>query len=66
MSRRVLNYRTEGQAKTALARLRKRYPRVYPNCQVAIVSSPSWLFAFRYLIQVTGIDGRVSYWSAAR
>lgn len=66
MSRRILNYRTEGAAQGALKRLVKRYPHVYPNCKLAIVYSPSWLFPWRYLIQVTGIDGRVSYWSAAR
>ena len=66
MARRVLNYRTEGAARGALKRLAKKYPRVYPNCKVDIVQSPHWQFPFRYLIQVTGIDGRVSYWSAAR
>ena len=66
MARRVLNYRTEGAAQGALKRLVKRYPHVYPNCKLAVVSSPHWQFPFRYLIQVTGIDGRVSYWSAAR
>lgn len=65
MSRRVLNYRTEGAARGAMRRLLKRHP-VHPDCQVAVVASTHWMFPFRYLIQVTGRDGRVAYWSAQR
>ena len=66
MSRRVLNYRTEADARRALARLRKRWSNACPGCVVEIVRSPHWLFPFRWLIQVTGTDGRISYWSAAK
>lgn len=65
MARRVLNYRSEGAARGAMKRLLKRYP-VHPDCKVDVVFSPHWMFPFRYLIQVTGKDGRISYWSAAR
>lgn len=65
MTRRVLNYRTEGQARGAMKRLLKRYP-VHPDCKVDVVASPHWQFPFRYLIRVTGKDGKFSYWSAAR
>lgn len=65
MSHRILNYRTERAARAAMTRLLKRYP-VHPDCKVDVVSSPSWLFPFRYLIRVTGRDNSVSYWSAAR
>lgn len=63
--RRVLNYATEGRARGAMKRLLARYP-INPACKVDVVSSPSWLFPFRYLISVTGSDGRVAYWSAKR
>lgn len=65
MTRRILNYRTEGAARGAMKRLLKRYP-IHPDCKVDIVSSPSWLYPFRYLIRVTGRDGCAAYWSAAR
>ena len=65
MTRRILNYRTEGLARGAMKRLLKRYP-VHPDCTVDIVLSPHWQFPFRYLIRVTGKDGRFAYWSAAR
>lgn len=65
MARRVLTYRTEGAAKSAMKRLLKRYP-VHADCKVDVVYSPSWMFPFRYLIRVTGRDGAVAYWSAAR
>jgi len=65
MARRVLNYRTEKQAKGMMKRLLRKYP-VHADCKVDVVSSPSWMFPFRYLIRVTGKDGRSAYWSAAR
>lgn len=65
MARRVLNYRTESAARGAMKRLLKRYP-VHTDCRVDIVLSPHWQFPFRYLIRMTGKDGSVAYWSAAR
>lgn len=65
MAHKVLSYRTENTAKRAMARLLKRHP-VHGDCKVRVVYSPSWLFPFRYLIEVRGIDGRISYWSRAR
>lgn len=65
MSHRVLTYRTERTAARAMRRLLKRYP-VHPDCRVDVVASTHWLYPFRYLIRVTGRDGRTGYWSAAR
>ena len=38
---------------------------VHPECRVEVVNSTHWLYPFRYLIQVTGSDGRSGYWSRA-
>ena len=65
MSHRVLNYRTESDAKGALKRLMKKYP-VHADCKVDVVASSHWQYPFRYLIRLTGKDGNVAYWSAAR
>ena len=60
----ILHYRTEVGAKRAMRRLLKRYP-VHPGCKVDVVSSPTWLYPFFYLIRVTGRDGGIAYWSRA-
>jgi hypothetical protein len=65
MARRILNYRTEGAARGSMKRLLKRYP-VHADCTVDVVASTHWQFPFRYLIRITGKDGRIAYWSAAR
>jgi len=66
MSRRVLNYRTEADARRALTRLRKRWPDAYASCKVEIVHSCDWRFPFVYLIQVTTKAGGIGYWRAAK
>jgi hypothetical protein len=60
----VLSYRTEQAANRAMRRLLAQHP-VHPDCKVDVVSSPSWLYPFRYLIRVTGHDNRSAYWSRA-
>jgi hypothetical protein len=65
MAHRVLTYRTETSAKRAKARLLKRYP-VHPDCKVEVVFSALWDHPWLYVIQVTGKDGRPSYWSSAK
>lgn len=58
----VLTYRTEQAATRAMRRLLVKYP-VHPDCCVDVVSSPHWLYPFKYLIRVTGRDNRSAYWS---
>lgn len=58
----ILTYRTEAAAKRAIKRLTKRYP-VHTDCQVEAVISTHWQYPFRWLISVTGRDGRTAYWS---
>lgn len=60
----ILNYRTEAGARRAMRRLMKKYP-VHPDCRVEVVPSTHWCYPFRYLIQLTGRDGRTAFWSRA-
>lgn len=71
MSHRVLTYRDEKSAKRALKRHLKNYEKrhgcqIHPDCRCEVVSSPSWLYPFKYLIRMTAPDGSQAYWSAAR
>ncbi len=65
MSNRILRYPTHEKALKSMKRLLRLYPP-HPDSRVDIVSSPSWLYPFEYLIRVTGRDGRVSYWGKAK
>jgi hypothetical protein len=61
-TRAVLNYSTERAAQAAIKRLLKRYP-VDAGCRVEAVSSPHWLYPFRWLIAMTALDGHTYYWT---
>lgn len=64
----ILTYRTEASARRAMVRHLKRYEQHHGRpvaCNVDVVSSPSWLYPFQYLIRLTGTDGSVAYWSRA-
>jgi hypothetical protein len=61
----IYNYPTERAAQAAIKRLLKRYP-VRPDCTVTAVASQHWQYPFRWLIAVTGRDGRVAYWTKTK
>ena len=58
----ILSYQTYQGATLAMRRLLRRYP-VHSDCRVEVVSSPHWLYPFRYLIMLTGRDNKSAYWS---
>lgn len=58
----ILTYRTEQAATRAMRRILKLYP-VHVDCKVEVVSSPHWLYPWRYLIRITGKDNNFAYMS---
>ena len=59
IARKVCSY-TRNETPHVEIRTRARAPGGVP---VDVVTSPSWLYPFQYLIRLTGTDGSVAYWS---